>query len=143
MISAEQKTKLLDFLSRQELAVISTVAKGKPEGAVIAFVEKDDLSVIFGTFRTTRKYLNLLADPYAALTIGWSNETRITVQYEGVAHELTGNEAKIAGRALSKKNERSKKYLDLPDQRYFKITPTWIRYSNFSAVPDEIFEVSF
>jgi hypothetical protein len=68
--------------------------------------------------------------PTIAVVVGWDEE--ITVQYEGVADEPSGAEL-----------ERLKKsyfavYPDGVDRQrwdgitYFRIRPTWIRYSDFN-----------
>ena len=41
------------------------------------------------------------------------------------------------------KNPSSKTYAFEKEQRYFKIEPKWIRYSNLSSESGEIFEINF
>jgi hypothetical protein len=57
----EIKKKILDFLGENKLTVISTVdsQNNKPEAAVVAFAEKENLELIFGTSNTSRKYKNI------------------------------------------------------------------------------------
>jgi uncharacterized pyridoxamine 5'-phosphate oxidase family protein len=139
----EQKKKVLEFIGSQGLGVISTVgADGKPEAAVIGVSEMDDLSLIFGTFNTYRKYKNLKSNSRVAVVIGW---TDVTVQYEGVATELVGESKERAKQIHIKKSPHSVKFGDLPEQRFFKVTPTWIRYTDYSrdSIYGDIFELSF
>lgn len=108
--------------------VISTSGPdGQPEAAVVEFGETDDLELIFDTFTTSRKYKNLKTNPKVACVIGWDDD--ITVQYEGVAEEVRGDEAK----RWDKEEEIT----------YFKITPTWIRYSDLTKHPWDIKNVTF
>jgi general stress protein 26 len=83
-----------------------------------------------------------LQNPKVALVIGWDNET--TVQYEGEAIVL-GNDAEA-------ENLREIYYKAYPDGRvraetwpglvHIKVTPKWLRYSNFNE-PVVIEEMSF
>jgi pyridoxine/pyridoxamine 5'-phosphate oxidase len=132
--------QILSFLHTQTLTVIGTVGPdAKPESAVIAFAETENLELIFGTPNSTRKYKNLQTNPNVAFVIGWDETTRTTVQYEGVAKELVGDEAKQYAEAMAAKNPASRKFMSRPDQRYFLVKPTWIRYTS----QDEIFEITF
>lgn len=133
---------ILDFLKQHTLAVIATVGTdSKPESAVVGISETEDLEVIFGTSNVSRKYQNLQSNPHVSFTIGWDDQDTITVQYEGRAQELSASEIEKAKAAHLKKIPTSAKFLERPDQRYFKVTPTWVRYSNFRG--NNIFEVTF
>ena len=135
---------ILDFIKSQRLAVISTVdtEKNKPEAACIAFAEKDNLDLIFGTSNKSRKYKNLLVNQNVSFVIGWTDEFG-TVQYEGMATELSGEEAQEHGRILANKNENARMFLTREDQRYFLVHPTWIRFVDKSKKPEEKIEVTF
>lgn len=125
-----------------KLCVISTLdtQNNKPESAVVAFAEKDDLSLIFGTSSTTRKYKNLQTNKNISVVIGWSEEMG-TLQYEGIARELSDQEAKQNAEILILKNKQSEKFLSKADQRYFLITPKWIRLTTTPELGG-IFEVN-
>ncbi len=139
----ENKQKILNFIKNKKLAVVSTIhGDGKPESALVSFSETENLELIFGTFNTTRKYKNLLANPWVAFVIGWDEEN-VTVQYEGLAQEVTDKELEECRNLQLSKNPFSKKFAFEKEQRYFKVTPKWIRYSDLSKKPVEIFEVSF
>lgn len=139
----EQKEKILCFIKSQHLAVLSTISlSGFPEAAVVGISEMDDFSLIFGTFNTYRKYKNLKNNSKVAVVMGWSD---VTVQYEGVAEEIFGNEKESAKRIHLKKIPTSVKFADLPQQCYFKIKPLWIRYTDYSndSIYGEKFEIKF
>lgn len=128
----ELQKKVLSFIRAHQLAVISTVGSdGQPEAAVMGISETPKLELIFGTYATSRKYRNLKHNPRVAFAIGW--EGSATVQYEGVARELSGKEEAQAKRTHLKKLLSSKKYTTLPFQRYFKVTPTWVRYLDLKS----------
>ncbi len=140
----EEKEKILNFIASQYLAVISTINKfNMPESAVVAFSQTPNLEIILGTFSTSRKYRNIENNNKVSLVIGWDENEKTTVQYEGKAHELIGEEMERLSRNHIEKNPGSKRYHFNLDQRYIKIAPSWIRYSDFSKKPEEIFEISF
>ena len=41
------------------------------------------------------------------------------------------------------KNPTAKKYESYPNQVYLKITPSWIRYTDYNKNPNDIFEIKF
>lgn len=143
MISDELRERILAFMKAQRLTVISTVDRemSKPEAAVIAFAEKESLELVFGTKNTTRKYKNIQKNPNVSFVIGWSDEFG-TLQYEGVAKELSGSEAHEHGTMMADKNEGARAFLARDDQRYFLVTPTWLRFVDKSKIPEEKIEVT-
>ncbi|MDF2433412.1 MAG: hypothetical protein JWP44_3043 [Mucilaginibacter sp.] len=127
------KEFLCNFIRQNDIAVLSTSSKeNKPQAALIGIAVSNDLEIVFDTVKTSRKYFNLLQNPLVAMVIGWDNET--TVQYEGIATELSGKDEdrfkEIYFETYPDGRERS---VSWPDIVHFKITPTWIRYSNFNV----------
>jgi len=136
-----QKKIILDFIKKQRLAVISTVGiDSKPESAVLEFGETEKLEIIFDTFSTSRKYKNLQTNKNVSLVIGW--DENITVQYEGVAEEVRGKEAKEYQQIYWNKNPKAQRWESREDITYFKVMPKWIRYSDLRKEPWEVFEIS-
>jgi len=136
------KNFVYEFIRRYKLGVVSTISlNNKPEAALVGIAVSDDLEIIFDTVKTSRKYQNLLKSPSVALVIGWDSET--TVQYEGIATELNGADAQyfkeIYFEVYPDGRERAQTW---PDIVHFKITPKWIRYSNFNE-PVTIGEMNF
>jgi uncharacterized pyridoxamine 5'-phosphate oxidase family protein len=126
------KDFLYNFIKQHRLAVISTISKEqKPESALVGFAVSESLEIVFDTVKTSRKYQNMLQNPHVAVVIGWDNET--TVQYEGLACELTGEEGRhlkeIYFEAYPDGRERAETW---PGLVHFKIKPKWIRYCNFN-----------
>ncbi len=137
-----EKKTILDFIKKQDLAVIATVdGEGLPEAALVAISETDDLELIFGSLSNTRKNKNIENNSQVAFVIGCNKG--ITIQYEGRAVKLEGKDREEAQQIHIKKLPSSAKYKDMEGQEYFKVTPKWIRYSDFNKTPEEIFEVSF
>ncbi|MCC2630841.1 MAG: Pyridoxamine 5-phosphate oxidase [Candidatus Paceibacter sp.] len=137
------KFKILNFLKNHTLTVISTIDERgeKPESAVIAFAEKENLELIFATSNTTRKYKNLQKNPHVSFVIGWDSKIG-TVQYEGSARELSDDELNKHADIMILKNKQSEKFRSRPDQRYFLVKPTWIRLLDMSSHPDQTFEIN-
>jgi len=138
----EQKRVVLDFMKSQKLAALATAdERGKPEVAMVDFSETGDLEVVVTTLIIYRKYRNLSQNKNVALAIGGADN--ITVQYEGAATELSREEFKKFAAYHIAKNPIEEKFAAMPEARFFKISPTWIRYSNYAAKPNEIFEIKF
>lgn len=137
------KEIIYQFVSQHKLAVVSTVNNaGRPESALVGIAVSEQLEIIFDTVISSRKYANILMNGHVALVIGWDNET--TVQYEGRA-EVLGNNKKgdeyreIYYSAWPDGRERTKNWAGLV---HIKVTPEWIRYSNFND-PVRIEEIAF
>ncbi len=103
------------------------------EKTILDFIKQHTLAVI--------KYENLRSNPQTAFVIGWDND--ITVQYEGIAIELKGEELKECQNIHVTKLPKAKKFMDTDVIRHFKVVPKWIRYSDLSASPWKVFEVKF
>jgi general stress protein 26 len=138
----DQKEQILKILKDNLHTVIGTVnANRDPETAVIAFVQKDNLEILFGTSNKSRKYQNLKNNPRASFTVGWDSSE--TVQYEGLVEELTQSAELEEWKAIfAAKNPTAKKFEADPEQRYFKVSPKWIRYSDLSTDPITMFEIN-
>lgn len=133
---------LYDFMKDHKLAVMASVTgNALPEAAVIGFAIMENLEIICSSFSTSRKFENLKKNPRVALVIGW--EKGKTVQYEGVAEELSGDEAEEQLETSLAKISTIAKYLQLEHQVLYKIKPKWIRFADLSVEPWERFEVSF
>ncbi|HWD89584.1 MAG TPA: pyridoxamine 5'-phosphate oxidase family protein [Mucilaginibacter sp.] len=137
------KDDVYKLISQCKLAVVSTINRsGKPESALVGIAVTPELEIIFDTVTSSRKYDNIIHHPNISMVVGWDNET--TVQYEGIA-EVLDNDA-------SADNYREIYFETWPDGRgrfetwpglvYIKVTPKWVRYSNFN-VPAIIEELIF
>lgn len=137
------KDLVYQFINQQKLGVVSTVnLLNKPEAAVVGIAVSVNLEIIFDTVKTSRKYQNILHNPNVALAAGWDEE--VTVQYEGIAEILgTSDEAdnlrEVYFRAFPDGRERAETW---PGLVHVKVSPKWIRYSNFNE-PQVIEELVF
>ena len=139
----EAVNRAKEFIGRTPLAVIATTnhSTNSSECALIAFTQNDNLELFFMTFADSRKYVNLQHHPSLSFVIGFGYNT---VQYEGIALELKDEGVEEARYAFSRKETPCvPEFLNNPRARFFKVTPKWIRYSDYALCPAEIFEVSF
>ncbi len=128
---------LFDYIHSYKIGVLSTVNKyGNPECALMEFGDTENFELIFDTPNTTRKYKNLKSNPRIAFAIGCEDGT--TVQYEGIAQELCGEDLIKFKKIMFAKNDAFQKWESLPNMTYFKVIPKWIRYSSMQQPPWEI-----
>jgi general stress protein 26 len=127
-----KKPELVQFLQGHRWAVEATVAEdGAPQAAVIGVAVTDDLEIVFDTSTRSRKAENLRRTKRAALVVGWDQGQ--TVQLEGPADEIARGSAEHARLlaayvgAFPDGVERAKD----ADITYFRVRPTWARYSDF------------
>lgn len=137
-----KKKIILDFVKRHAIGVVSTVTPNNtPEAAVVEFGETDNFEIIFDTLYNSRKYKNLQKNNNVAFVIGWDED--ITVQYEGRAHELSGDDLTKYKEIFFKKLPHARKWEKVKGIKFFKVVPKWIRYSDLRKHPWEVFEVKF
>jgi general stress protein 26 len=129
---------LLPFARRHRLAVLATCsASGVPQSAVVSFHINDEFQLFVSAHREHRKVANLRANPKVSAVIGWDDLQ--TLQLEGHAELLDGTSLDDAKRYISTLA------LDEFEWRqrvegivYIRITPNWMRYSDFRINPASI-----
>ncbi|HVP85051.1 MAG TPA: pyridoxamine 5'-phosphate oxidase family protein [Rhizomicrobium sp.] len=135
-----QKKTLHDFMARQRYAVISTVSEGqKPEAALVGVAVTPDLELIFETTDATRKFANLKRNPHLAAVLG---EDQQTLQYEGVVDEPIGSERDTLLKIFFEAWPDLRAHQDWPGLTYFRVRPTWIRFSSYYR-PRHVDEIVF
>ncbi|ALC22509.1 pyridoxamine 5'-phosphate oxidase family protein [Streptomyces pristinaespiralis] len=136
-----KRDELVWFLRRNRLAVQASAAPdGSPQAAVVGFAVSDDLEIVFDTVETTRKSLNLRADPRIALVIGWDDA--VTVQIEGLADFPAGAELARLQECYFRVYPDGRDRLSWPGITYVRVRPAWVRYSDFTQEPPHVVEVS-
>jgi general stress protein 26 len=134
--------ELYDFMASYGIGIVSTVGSdGLPSGAIVGFGQTKELQILFGTSNTSQKYKNISANPHVAFTLG--GNTPETIQLKGVARELSSDELDIVRQNYWAKNPHAEAHHQDPNERYFIITPTWLRYTNLRATPWDITEITF
>lgn len=126
------------YMASQDTCVVATVTtNGEPQAATLGFSHEEDLTVLIATNKNTRKYANLSANGKVAIVIGVTGAK--TVQYEGVAKEFTQQEL---GARLDKHFEKvpgAQKYASDEGQTYFVVTPSWLKFTDYTT-EEQIFE---
>lgn len=114
-------------------------ASGAPQCAVVGYGVSDALEIVFDTLASTRKFVNLRADPRIALTIGWDDA--ITAQVEGVADCPTGAELERIRDVYFVAYPDGRDRLAWPGIQHVRVRPTWVRVSDFTVDPPHIVEL--
>jgi general stress protein 26 len=138
------KRKLLEFLRSYRLGVQSSVStSGAAQSAVVGFAISDDFQIIFDTVDTSRKVHNLRNNPKIAFVIGGllDGDER-TVQYEGIADEPGGPELETLKKVYFQAFPDGPARQSWPRICYFRVRPSWIRFSDYNQDPPEIVEFS-
>jgi len=136
--------ELLRFMGMQRLAVQASCAvDGGVQAALVGIAVTDGFELVFDTLATTRKAQNLRASPHAAFVIGgWTTGDERTVQFEGIADEPVGAELeRIKASYFATWPDGPARAL-WPAITYFRVRPTWIRFSDFNTNPPQIIEFS-
>lgn len=136
------RTDLLAFMRSERYAVEATITvDGHPQAALVGIAVSDSFEIIFDTLVTTRKAANLRSNPRMAFVIGpTANSASCTVQYEGIAEELTGPELDELLPLYFKVFPDGSSRRNWPGLVYMRVKPLWIRYSNYAFDPPEIVE---
>jgi pyridoxine/pyridoxamine 5'-phosphate oxidase len=137
------KSELLAFMRRNFLAVQSSVSpEGAPQSAVVGYVVDDRLELFFDTKSGSRKARNLRAAPRVALVIGWDLADACTLQLEGIADEPRGDELARFKTLYFERFPDGVEREAWPDIAYFRVRPTWARFSDFRTPQPTIVEFS-
>jgi general stress protein 26 len=133
-------TTIKDFVAKELYCVVSTAGiDNKPESALVAFSESSDLEIIFGTSTDTRKAINILNNPSTSIVIGLHGN--ISIQLEGRARIIPLEESGKYAEIHYKKQPGSKDYMDRPGECFVVVTVSWVRYTDISHHPENVFEV--
>lgn len=132
--------KITEFLSKHILCTISTVTPdAKPEAAYVGFRHNKQLEMLIGTSKLSRKYQNLQQNPHIALVVA---DFEGEVQYEGVAEEVSlGSYDELTAAAVFETLPGIEKYRNDPNQTFFRIKPTWLRFIQHGST-DQITEMT-
>jgi general stress protein 26 len=134
--------EVFQFMNQESLAVLATVGdNGQPQAALMGFAVTRELEIIFDTVKTSRKYPHLKKNPRVAWVIGCTTE--VTVQYEGSAQELEGEELAKYQHTYFAKFTDGLERLTWPGITYFVVHPKWVRYCDYNPGTRRIEEKAF
>jgi hypothetical protein len=136
------KRDIFDFITRHNMAVqASLLPSGAPQAAAIGFVATEELELFFDTLGSSRKAQNLRRDPRLAVVIGWDDADGRTVQYEGLADEPKGPELDRLKALYLARFPDGRERERWPAITYFRVRPTWIRFSDYGGAAPRIVEL--
>ena len=129
-------------MRQERYAVQASVSvRGAPQAAIVGIVVSDRFEVFFDTLTSSRKAVNLRHNSAAALVIGPAAAGAVrTVQLEGAADEPTGTELERLLELYFARFPDGRERQQWPGITYWRVSPTWLRYSDFSFDPPEIIE---
>lgn len=127
-----------DFLEAFETCVIATVGSSqRPEAATVGFSVDDDFKFVIASNQSTRKAQNIAENDQVALVVGFDGSQ--TLQLEGNAIPLDEKDDADRIQLHFNKVPGARKYADESGQKYYLITPTWLRFTDYTQA-DPIFE---
>ena len=141
-MTPELHADILRFMKSHRWAVEATATAGAvPQAALIGFAVTPQLEVVFDTVASTRKVANLRGNPHMALVIGgWGDGEMRTLQYEGIADFPEGAELQRLQADYFHVFPDGPSRLAWPGITYVRVSPTWMRFSDFSTTPPTIVE---
>jgi general stress protein 26 len=134
--------EVFQFINRERLAVLATAREdGRPEAALLGFAATPELEIVFDTVKSSRKYPILKKNPAVAWVIGCTTE--VTVQYEGVAEELEGEELEKYKKTYFAAFPDGPARESWPGITYFVVRPKWLRYCDYNPGKQRMEEMDF
>jgi hypothetical protein len=133
---------LLRFMRESRYAVQATVTpNGAPQAAVVGIAVTDRFEIVFDAIETSRKVQNLRVNRRLAFVIGnGSGGDERTIQFEGLADEPTGAALERVKSAYYDVFPDGRDRLRWPGLTYVRVSPVWLRYSDYNVNPPLVLE---
>jgi general stress protein 26 len=130
---------LYKFIDKHGLAVQASVSpEGGAQASVVGVIVTEGLELFFDTVESSRKCHNLRRNPKIALVIGWDHDQ--TVQYEGIADEPRRSDLSKLKELYFERFPDGTLREGWPGIAYFRVRPTWIRYTDFRGAEPKVVE---
>lgn len=134
--------RLQEFLASQRSAVLATTENGQPYLSLMAFAATDDLQyLLVATYRATRKYRNIKADPRVALLVDnrtnqpSDTEQAMAVTALGRAEEVVASDKDQFLPIFLAKHPHLEKFVSSPECALIKVeVERFFIVSNFQEV---------
>lgn len=134
-----KREEALSFLVNNETGVLATISsEGTPHARLVYYTSDDSFNVYFLTLANTRKVADMTANAQVAFTVTQTDIPR-TLQIEGTVTDLTETATNdpllvnFVHLLTSKKTYGIPvEHLDASVIRFYKISPTWIRWGDFT-----------
>lgn len=126
------------FLQDFDCCVIATAGiDGQPEAATVGFSFDESNSFVIATKQSTRKAQNILKSDKVAIVVGFDGAK--TLQVEGEASLLDPEKDAERIELHFEKVPGARKYAGDEGENYYRITPTWLRFTDYTQ-NEPIFE---
>jgi len=139
MTNSTPKDEALTFLKAHSLATLATISpEGNPHARIVYYASDDAFNVYFLSLANTRKVADIRVNPKAAVVIS-DDDKQHMLQIEGVFEEMT--DTATFGPIITKLSqnlfpedgpEAPVTHMDKAKPVFFKLAPTWVRWSNFT-----------
>lgn len=124
------QAELVNFVRARGLGVIASCGPdGSPQAALVGVAATDQGELVFDCSRGSRKYANIERQRAVALVVGWDDE--VTVQIEGAAEVLAGADLDRCKTAYFEQYPDGRQRAESPEIAYIRVTPRWLRYSDY------------
>jgi len=138
-MSETTRAEALAFLKGQDVGALATsTLEDGPSVRPVYYAVDDDLTIFFLTLKSTRKTTDLIKNARAAFTI-YDSAKPATLELHGTVVDQT-EVATIEpivtelARTIAAKGDHFAPLtrMDPSEVRFFKLTPAWARYADFS-----------
>jgi general stress protein 26 len=137
--SPETRNNALNFLQANSIGALATKSpEGDPHVRLIYYACDDTFSLYFLSLANTRKADDIATNKKAAFVVS-SSDSHHTLQIEGVFEEMTDTETfgpmivNLTKHLFPKDDSPAPiTHLDPSHPVFFKLTPTWIRWGDFT-----------
>lgn len=139
---AAARRELRRLTRKRQYAALATASRdGLPEAAPLRYAVTDEFELVMGTLRTSRKWANLQRNPAVAVVV-WDDE--FSIQIEGTFDEPVGSDQdRLRSFFAAEFPREARLRAGRASHVYFRITPSWVRYSDFSDEPPRVLTLDF
>lgn len=130
------KSEILDYLKTQRVGVLAVeMLDGSPHAATVHFAHAEDPFVFF--FETCREYRKAEAlfgrhETRASFVVGSDESNMKTLQLDGIAQLIEPEGKEIFDSVYLGKFPEKKEKSDKGEFVFFKFTPTWWRFTDWT-----------
>lgn len=143
MNTTDTRAAALAFLKAQEVGVLATSTQEEgPSARTLYFVCDDSFAIYFLTLRNTRKVMDIAKDARAAFTVS-DISIPATLQIQGTVEDCTDSAVidETVSTLIEKITAKGDHFapvahMDASVVRFYKLTPSWIRYGDFTEGTD-------
>jgi general stress protein 26 len=142
-MTQEQKDRIGQVLEANNFAVIATnSASGYPESSLVGFSNTENGDIVFRSLSNSRKNQNIKENSNIFVVIGFGQDSWATIQIEGIARlVIDPTEKAVLEDSHCQKIKAYEKFRDNEMNEYFVVEVSWLRYTNLSTSPAEVWEV--